>query len=205
MKCTRGARRPGIVFDVCPGSCYHLAMVLGMIHEARLSMLGFLVAVACFGLAACGAPATSSSLGPRPTTLARTPTPQPATDEEAIRQLILLEGQGVVSQDIGGLMNLWSSEAVVADAKHTPDNPNDDARWRGRDAIRERYVVLVFPGNPSLVSPTDVKIVIDGDKATATSTTQIGAETSPGGDRWDFVKRDGRWWITGLTYNLEPK
>ena len=111
----------------------------------------------------------------------------------------------MVGQDIGGLMNLWAPEAVIADAKHTPDNPNDDARWRGRDAIRERYVVLVFPGNPSLVSPADVKIVIDGDKATAISTTRIGAETSPGGDRWEFVKRDGRWWITGLTYNLEPK
>jgi len=175
-------------------------------------MLAFLVAVACFGLAACRVPATSSSLGSQPTTLgpppaalARTPTPQPATAEEAISQLILLEGQGVVSQDIGGLMNLWAPEAVIVDAKHTPDSPNDDARWRGRDAIRERYVVLVFPGNPSLVSPADVVIVIDGDKATATSTTQIGAETSPGGDRWDFVKRDGRWWITGLTYNLEPK
>jgi len=175
-------------------------------------MVVFLVAVACFGLAACGAPATSPSLGsqpatlgPRPMALALTPTPQPATAEEAIRQLILLEGQGVVGQDIGGLMNLWSPEAVVADAKHTPDNLNDDARWRGRDAIRERYVVLVFPGNPSLISPADVSIVIDGDKATATSTTRIGAETSPGGDRWDFVRRDGRWWITGLTYNLEPK
>ena len=203
-----------MVFDVCLGSCYHLDMVLGMIHEARLSMLVFLIAVACFGLTACGAPATSlgsqpasgsPALGPRPTALARTPTPQPATDEEAIRQLILLEGQGVVGQDIGGLMNLWAPEAVIADVKHTPDNPNDDARWRGRDAIRERYVVLVFPGNPSLVSPADVKIVIDGDKAAATSTTQIGAETSPGGDRWDFVRRDGRWWIIGLTYNLEPK
>jgi hypothetical protein len=174
-------------------------------RKASLSMFLFLLAAAWGVLAACGAPATSPSLASRPTTLVRTPTSQPATDEEAIHQLILLEGQGVVSQDIGGLMNLWAPEAVIADAKHTPDNPNDDARWRGRDAIRERYVVLVFPGNPSLDTPADVKIVIDGDKATATSTTQIGAETSPGGDRWDFVKRDDRWWITGLTYNLEPK
>lgn len=203
MQIRRGARRPRIVFDVCSGSCYHLAMVLGMTHALRPSLVVFLGVLACFGLAGCGAPATS--LGPRPTTLARTPTPQPATAEEAIRQLILLEGQGVVGQEIGGLLDLWAPEAVIADAKHTPDNPNDDARWRGRDAIRERYVVLVFPGNPSLVSPADVKIVIDGDKAAATSTTQIGAETSPGGDRWEFVKRDGRWWITGLTYNLEPK
>ena len=120
-------------------------------------MVVFLVVLACFGLAGCGAPrprsARVAALGPRPTVVALTPTPQPATAEEAIRQLILLEGQGVVGQDIGGLMNLWAPEAVIADAKHTPDNPNDDARWRGRDAIRERYVVLVFPGNPSLVQP----------------------------------------------------
>jgi len=186
-------------------------MVLRMMHKARRYLLVFLSAVVCSGLAACGAPATSPSLGSQPTTLgsrptalARTPTPQPATDAEAIRQLILLEGQAVVSQDIDGLMNLWAPEAIVADAKHTSDNPNDDARWRGRDAIRERYVVLVFPGNPSRVSPADVKIVIDGDKAMATSTTQIGAETSPGGDGWEFVKRDGRWWIAALMYNLEP-
>ena len=178
----------------------------------RCYILVLLTVLACSGFVACGGPSSSPSLdsqratlGPRPTVVVPTPTPQPATAEEAIRQLILLEGQGVVGQDIGGLMNLWEAEAMIADAKHTPDNPNDDARWRGRDAIRERYVVLVFPGNPSLVSPADVKIVIDGDKAAATSTTQIGAETSPGGDRWDFVKRDGRWWITGSRTTLEPK
>lgn len=150
-------------------------------------------------------PAARSGPAPRPTPLPRTPTPQPESDEEAIRQLILLEGQGVVAQDIPGLMDLWAPDAVVIDAKHTPDNPDDDARWRGRDAIRERYVVLVFPGNPSVAAPVDIQVTITGDKATATSTTVIGSEIAPGGDRWEFVKRDGRWWIKNLTYNLEPK
>ncbi len=156
-------------------------------------------------LAACAAPAPTSTLGQKPTTAARTATPQPATDEEAIRQLMLLEGQGVVGQDIEGLMDLWAPDAVIADAKHTPDNTNDDARWRGRDAIRERYVVLVFPGNPGSAAPQDVQITISGDTAIATSTTVIGSEVSPGGDRWAFVKQDGRWWIKGLTYNLEAE
>ncbi len=155
--------------------------------------------------AACGQAAPTSTLGPRPATPLRTPTPQPATDEEAIRQLIVSEGQGVVSQDIVGLTNLWVPEAVVTDAKHTPDDATDDARWTGRDAIRDRYVVLVFPGNPLSAGATDMKIEIIGDTAVATSTTVIGNEVAPGGDRWTFVKRDGRWWITGLTYNLEPK
>lgn len=164
-----------------------------------------MLALAIVALAGCAAPTPSSSLGPRPTSIARTPTPQPATDEKAIRQLILLEGQGVVAQDISGLMDLWAADAVIADARHTPDNLADDARWRGRDAIRERYVVLVLPGNPGVNHPIDIEIIIDGDRATATSTTRIGAETSPAGDRWRFVKRDGRWWIAELAYNLEPK
>jgi hypothetical protein len=154
---------------------------------------------------ACSAPPPTSPLGPRPSESVHTPTPQPATDDEAIRQLIRSEAQGVVQQDINGLTGLWAPDAVVADAKHTPDDPADDAHWRGRDAVRERYVVLVFPGNPSVVATSDVQITIVGDKATAISTTVIGKEVSPSGDRWDFAKRDGRWWITGLTYNLEPK
>ena len=46
---------------------------------------------------------------------------------------------------------------------------------------------------------------IQGDQAAAASTTAIGNEVAPGGDRWTFTRRDGRWWITGLTYNLEPR
>lgn len=130
---------------------------------------------------------------------------QAVSDEEAIRQLILAEGRGVVNQDIAGLMELWSPDAVITDAKHTPSDPNDDARWRGRDAIRSRYVVLVFPGNPQAAGATDITVQVQGDTATAVSTTVIGKEVSPAGDRWTFVKRDGRWWIASLTYNLEPK
>jgi ketosteroid isomerase-like protein len=172
--------------------------------------LSILISIVLISLAACAPAQPVSKLGPRPTTPAhaapaRTPTPQPATDEEAIRQLITSEGQGVVSQDIAGLMDLWAADAVLADAKHTPDDPNDDARWSGRDAIRERYVVLVFPGNPTSAGAADVQLDIQGDQATAVSTTAIGSEVAPGGDRWTFAKREGRWWITGLTYNLERK
>lgn len=171
----------------------------------RFRLAASLVLLCLVALGACGAPTPPTGLGVRPTVAKRTPTAQPPTDEEAIRQLVLSEGQGVVSQDIDGLMNLWAEDALITDAKHTPDKSDDDAVWRGRDAIRERYVVLVFPGNPGVDTPRDLKIVISGDTATATSTTMIGSEVSPGGDRWSFVKRDGRWWITGLTYNLEPK
>ncbi|PKO21108.1 MAG: hypothetical protein CVU38_16445 [Chloroflexi bacterium HGW-Chloroflexi-1] len=171
----------------------------------RVRLLVSIVLLALAELGACSNAVPTSMLGPKPTTPVHTATPQPASDEEAIRQLILLEGQGVVSQDIDGLMGLWAEDAVVADARHTPDDGTDDARWQGRDAIRERYVVLVFPGNPTAAGATDVAITIEGYTAVATSTTVIGGEVSPGGDRWTFAKRDGRWWITGLTYNLEAR
>jgi hypothetical protein len=163
------------------------------------------IALSLLGLLACAPPQPTSTVGPKPTTASRTATPQPATDEEAIRQLISSEGRGVVQQDITGLMALWAEDGIITDAKHTPDNTADDARWRGRDAIRERYVVLVFPGNPSDAGGKDVTVTITGEAATATSTTAIGGEVSPGGDRWTFAKRAGRWWITALTYNLEDK
>ena len=166
-----------------------------------LMMIGILFLT----LAACAPIQPATQLGPRPLTPVRTLPPQPASAEEAIRQLIASEGQGVVSQDIAGLMDLWAADAVITDAKHTPADPNDDARWSGRDAIRERYVVLVFPGNPVSAGAADIELEIQGDQATAISTTLIGNEVAPGGDRWTFALKDGRWWITGLTYNLEAK
>jgi ketosteroid isomerase-like protein len=169
----------------------------------RVLLSGVLITLVALG--ACAAQKPDSSLGQRPTQIVRTPTAQPATDEEAIRQLILLEGQGVVSQDIEGLMNLWADDAAVTDAKHTPDEADDDAHWRGKDAIRERYVVLVFPGSPAAAGDKDIRLTMKGDTAFATATTVIGGEVSPGGDYWTFVKRAGRWWIEGLTYNLESE
>ena len=155
-------------------------------------------------LTACGRP-SAPPLPATPTPLLRTPTPVPATDEEAILQLLAAEGEGVVQQDIERLMEIWAEDGVVIDARHTPDDPSDDLTWRGRDAIRQRYVTLVFPGNPEVAGATDVQLTIEGDTAEALATTRIGAEVAPGGDRWTFAKRGGRWLITSLTYNLEPE
>ncbi|HEY64600.1 MAG TPA: DUF4440 domain-containing protein [Caldilineae bacterium] len=155
-------------------------------------------------LVACSrseAPARS----PTPTPIPRTPTPVPSSDEEAILQLLNAEAEAVVAQDIDRLEEIWAKDGVVIDAKHTPDNPDDDARWQGWDAIRERYVVVVFPGAPQMVAHPLVDIKISGDTAVVTTTTQIGSEVAAAGDRWTFARRDGRWVITSLTYNLEPE
>ncbi len=130
--------------------------------------------------------------------------PPGASDEEAIMALLQAEGRGVVEKDIDLLAALWLDDAVIIDAKHTPNDPNDDTRWEGLDAVLDRYVTLVFPGNPTFALPADVQISIVGDRAEARATTQIGDERSPQGDRWTFKRVQGGWRIASLTYNLEP-
>ena len=130
----------------------------------------------------------------------------PATTdaESAIRALLDAEGEFVVAQTIDPLMQLWVEEGRVVDAKNTPDNADDDQVWEGKDAIRHRYVRTVFPGAPTLVDHGDQVITIEGDHATVESTTTIGSEVAPAGDRWEVLNRDGCWYLASLTYNLEP-
>lgn len=148
------------------------------------------------------APATPE---PTPAPELSAPTPVPASDEEAIQLLLQAEGEGVVNKDLDRLMDLWLSDGYVADANHTPDYAGDDLTWKGSYAVRDRYITLVFPGNPSSVAPSDLTIVIEGDRAMVTATTRIGDEVSPAGDRWTFVRTPDGWRIESLTYNLEPR
>lgn len=131
--------------------------------------------------------------------------PPETNDPAAIRAVLQAEGEFVVAQDIDRLMHLWLENGLIADAKNTPADASDDQRWEGRDAIRHRYVRTVFPGAPASVQPADLDIQLDGDHATVTATTQIGAEVSPAGDRWQLERMDGCWLIASLTYNLEAR
>ena len=125
-------------------------------------------------------------------------------DQGAVTAVLHAEGEFVASQQIDALMVLWADGATVVDAKNTPDDPEDDQRWRDKDAIRHRYVRTVFPGAPASATPADLAVTLEDERATVRATTQIGAEVSPGGDRWTLVKRGGCWLIENLTYNLEP-
>lgn len=122
-----------------------------------------------------------------------------------IRAMIAAEGQMVVAQEIDALMALWSEDGYVADAKHTPDQPGDDQYWHGADAIRHRYVRIVFPGAAAEAGPSDLQVQITGDRAVVTATTRIGTEIAPGGDRWTLVRQNGCWLLESLTYSLESQ
>ena len=155
-------------------------------------------------LAACGSPAPSPTPVPPPPLPGSCGLGSFDTDEAAISAVLQAEGRLVVGQDIAGLMALWDASGAVVDAVHTPDTAADDQRWDGLDAIRHRYVWLVFPGAPAQASPSQLAVQVEGDTATVTATTQIGDEISPGGDRWDLLRTPaGCWVIRQLTFNLE--
>jgi ketosteroid isomerase-like protein len=135
----------------------------------------------------------------------RTPTPVPANDEEAIRQLIVAEGEAVVQQDIDRLQAMWASDGVVTDANRTPDNASDDKTWKGWAAIRDRYVNIVFPSNPAFAEHPNIRVTITGDTASAVADTKIGTTNVKDNDKWTFRKIDGQWRITSLTFSAAPK
>ena len=158
-------------------------------------------------LTACGAAPAPAAVD------ASTPTPAGgscslagypfADDATAVRAVLTAEGQWVVSQDIDALMRLWATDSQVVDAKNTPAD-DDNQVWQGKDAIRNRYVRIVFPGAPAAVEHADEGITVESDRAVIVAATAIGSEVSPAGDRWEMVRQDGCWYIAGLTYNLEP-
>jgi hypothetical protein len=86
----------------------------------------------------------------------------PANDEEAILQILHAQGEGVVQQDIDRLIDIWAEDGMITDANHTPDDPSDDSNWTGHDAIRERYINLVFPSAPAEAAATDIQLTIEG-------------------------------------------
>ncbi len=127
-----------------------------------------------------------------------------ADDASAIESILTAEGAFVAQKNIDALMNLWAADAVVTDAGHTPANTADDRRWRGSDAIYQRYTYRVFPNAPADVPQKTFDIAISGDTAIITGTTRIGDEVSPGGDLWTVRRQSGCWLIQSLTYNREP-
>ncbi len=138
-------------------------------------------------------------------TIQRTPTPVPASDEEAIRQLINAECEAVVQQDVDRLQAMWADNGMVTDANHTQANTGDDVTWKGWDALRDRYVNLIFPSNPTFCEHPDIQVAINGNNATATSSVKIGTTNCQNCNQWAFAKANAGWRITALTYNLNPQ
>jgi hypothetical protein len=168
--------------------------------------LMFLALIAMLGVMVVGcdssAPPPPPTGGNPPVSKQRTPTPVPANDEDAIKQLINAEGEATVQQDIDRLQGIWATDGVLTDANRTPDNASDDKTWKGWAAIRDRYINIVFPSNPAFAEHPNIRITVTSDSATAVADTKIGQTNSKDNDKWTFRKIDGKWRIASLTFSL---
>ena len=174
-------------------------MSLRFTKFASALCIGLVIAVGC-----TATPPTPPAVQPQATRV-RTATPVPASDEEAIRQLINAECEAVVQQDVDRLQGMWSNNGVVMDANHTKDNTGDDVTWKNWDALRDRYVNIIFPSNPTFCEHPNIQVAINGSNATATSSVKIGVTNCDNCNAWVFTKGNDGWRIVSLTYNLNAQ
>lgn len=127
--------------------------------------------------------------------------------ERPIRDLIEQEAKLVLEGKIDEVISLFDEDAFVRDA--AGGNKDRETIWSGKDAIIERYRNL-----PKFVylKHEAIEITISSDRTYARAIADtIGVYrindtdveiTSNRGERWTFKKINGRWKITGFTYNL---
>ena len=102
---------------------------------ARFTKFASALAVVLILVSACGGGAPTPPNVQTSPPRERTATPVPASDEEAIRQLINAECEALAQQDVDRLQGLWASTGVVMDANHTKDNTGDDVTWKNWDSV----------------------------------------------------------------------
>jgi len=162
------------------------------------------VVIACVlflgALSACQTTSTGPILVPNSPTAPSTPSPD---DQAAILALMAAEAEAVIHDDSSGLLEIWTADGLIRDANHTPNDPTDDYTWAGHDAILSRYLTIVFPLYISQLERAEVQLTIGAVTATASATTLIEGEISPGGEVWTFSRIDGAWRIAGIVFNLE--
>ena len=173
--------------------------------KRTLALAGALIALLVLAIGCGGTAPTPVSKAAGKTVIQRTPTPVPASDEEAIRQIINAECEAVVQQDIDRLQGIWASDGTVTDANHTADNTSDDVTWKGWDAIRDRYVNIVFPSSPTFCEHPGTQVTVSGTTATGSSGVKIGQTNCTDCNKWVFTKGTDGWKISTLTYNLNPQ
>lgn len=131
----------------------------------------------------------------------------PATQRDPVQiaiTLITAERGAARAGDLGGLADMWTSDARIIDGRGTED-PDDDFVWSGQDAIMDRYILAVLPAPPP---PLD-DAALESLRVLSDSEGPQSDETRPpevihvelGIDRWTLTFVDGRWRLAELRYN----
>lgn len=145
-------------------------------------------------LAACAGPLTA----PTPLSTDAPPPPLPAAisgePAEALAALIQAERAASIDRDLIALEQLWAPDGRIVDGRNSAE-PDDDYVWAGRDAIMDRYVVAVFPNPPPPLDTADALQSLTVERSGENMAAGIN-----GGDRWQLIYADDRWWLQELVY-----
>lgn len=145
-----------------------------------------------FLLSACGGQIQQATVTPTPIT-SLIPAIVSETEAESLPTWVVIEREASASGNLALLAALWAEDGRIVDGRGTV-SPTDDYVWSGRAAILDRYEIAVFPAPPPLLTIDDL--------ADATLTMEAEQATLiNGGDRWQFILRDGRWWLHQLVYS----
>ena len=180
-----------------------VAAIFSYRHRPRISELrGRLTTTNIFqSLAVCllalllggCASATQFPTPPLPTASPPPPAFVLETTAATLPTMVVAERDASIQGNLPLLATLWAENGQIVDGRGSVDE-TDDYRWRGRAAILDRYRVAVFPAPPpslTLAELADATLTIDGDTATLIN----------GGDRWQFIHQDNRWWLQELVYS----
>lgn len=139
----------------------------------------------------------------------------PSSRNERAAAVLVAESSAARGGDLKEALALWHPDGEVVDQNFTPDRPEDDRVWRGKEAVRERYMrefrerdyVSLQHLNPTMRMESDLMVTENDLDAIVRrgSTGQIEQVHLRRSDRWELREQNGRWQIVKLTVNRTPR
>lgn len=139
----------------------------------------------------------------------------PPTLEERAAAVLVAEAAATKTTDLDRALALWAPDAVIVDKNFTPDAPDDDRVWRGRDAVRERYVREFRERDYVSLQHLNLDIRVEGGRAVIMndldamirrgSAGRLEQVKLPRADRWELRESEEGWQIVKLEVNRTPR
>jgi glycosyl transferase family 2 len=138
----------------------------------------------------------------------------PSTPEALVIRQLVREADAARRQDIDTALALWDTSGVIRDYAFTPQNPDDDHVWSGRDEIRQRYEqefrlrrykslrhlnpVVTFQSDRTATIVNDLDALIESESRAA----HVVLDKT---DRWTLHRVGAEWRILKLEVNRAPR
>lgn len=139
----------------------------------------------------------------------------PPSRNERAAAVLIAESSAAQGGDLEGALALWHPDGEVVDQNFTPDRPEDDRVWRGKEAVRGRYLREFRERTYVSLQHLNLSIHMEGDLMVIENDLDAIILRDPLGrservllrraDRWELREENGRWQIVKLTVNRTPR